>query len=159
MKEIILSKGQVALVDDEDFERVNSSKWSALFNRKQNWYAHRCVKKDGRWTTLIMSRFIMNVTNPQIHVDHIDGNGLNNQKINLRLCTNAQNMCNRRMIRGKKLSQYLGVYKMSSKWLAKLTHKQKAIIIGYYATEIEAAHAYNEAAKKYHGEFARPNII
>ena len=110
-----------------------------------------------------MHRIIMN-TPPYMQVDHIDHNGLNNQKDNLRNCSHAENMCNRRSSGG---SQYLGVsqHRVSANgkvylyFQAYIQADNKNMYIGSFSTEDEAAIAYNEAAHKYHGEFANLNIV
>ena len=87
MKEIILTQGQVALVDDEDFEYLNQWKWCAIKSRK-TYYTTRTIYIPCKMT-VIMHRIIMN-TPLDMTVDHIDHNGLNNQKYNLRICTNLK---------------------------------------------------------------------
>ena len=91
--------------------------------------------------------------------DHIDGNGLNNQRGNLRSVTDSQNQMNRKNIRGT--SKYKGVYwnKANKKWLARITINQKNIYIGYFLYEHNAAHAYNFKATELYGEYASLNPI
>lgn len=96
-----------------------------------------------------------------IQVDHIDHNGLNNQRENLRACTNAENSCNQRKRRSA--SKYKGVYHdrraLARPWQASIKYNYRRIFLGYYVSEEAAAFAYNAAAKKYHGRFARLNEI
>jgi hypothetical protein len=153
MKEIKLTQGFVTQVDDEDFERLNQFRW-CIQKTKTNYYAARYSKAGGAY--LYMHRIIMN-TPSHLEIDHIDHNGLNNQKINLRNCTRSQNLMNRTPC-GK--SNYLGVSYAKKKKLFEvhLTINHKDVRIGYFKTEIEAALARDKAAKEYHGEFANLNF-
>ena len=151
MKEVRLIQGQIALVDEEDYELVNPFRWH-IFN------VHRCsyaVTNNG----ILMHRLILGVSKGKM-VDHKDNNGLNNQKDNLRECTHSQNGANRNPSK-KGTSKYLGVCwaKDRSKWMAQITHKQNRYKLGSFINEIDAAKAYNKKAIELHGEFARPNII
>lgn len=148
MKEIKLTKGYVAIVDDEDYEYLNQWEWCAHITPK-NVYAKR-----GHNT--LMHRLIMN-TPTGMNTDHIDHNGLNNQRHNLRVCTQSQNMCNRfNSTRGK--VKYKGVSKSKCGYKAYIFHNGKQINLGRFTDVIKAAEAYDEAAKKYHGEFACLNF-
>lgn len=157
MKEIKLPKGRVALVDDEDYERVNQFRWRATkeFN---TLYAVRVIKVYGRRTTLRMHRFILGLTDKKIQVDHRSGDGLNNQRSNLRIATNQQNGRNR--VGVNKTSQFKGVYfnKEKNKYTAQIKLNYKTRYIGHFPSEIEAARAYDIRAKELFGEFARPNL-
>lgn len=101
---------------------------------------------------------------PREIIDHINGDGLDNRKQNLRICTKSENACNRGIDRDN-TSGYKGVCYISNKtkrvkrWIAQIAINKKHICIGYFHTKEEAAIAYNEAATKYHGEFAKLNII
>jgi hypothetical protein len=156
MKKIELSKTgknkgkYFAIVDDEDYDLINTYNWS--IDIKQSYAMSKIQGK-----MVLMHRFIINTPFNKL-TDHIDGDGLNNQKSNLRLATSQQNCGNRRP-RGS--SKYLGVsYKKSVKksklrWEASISTKY----IGIYETEIEAAKAYDIAAKNYYGEYANLNFI
>ena len=92
-------------------------------------------------------------------IDHQDGNGLNNQKSNLRFCTQSQNSANRE---ANGISKYLGVdcdNRCDKKWRARINVNYKRKCLGYFKTQEEAALEYNKAAIQYHGEFAKLNII
>lgn len=157
MKEIRLSPNKVALVDDEDYEYLNQFKWLPNFTRGY-YYAYRLNKTENKKIGIMMHRFIMNCP-PDKVIDHINGNGLDNRKENLRICTHSQNMCNRR--KHKSLSSiYLGVSwnNSNSKWLARIKNI-KQIYLGCYNTEEEAALVYNQKAIEIHGEYARLNQI
>lgn len=160
MKEIYLNKGYKALVDDEDYERLNKFKWFIKSHSSSNTiYAQRNVFRNGKWTTQPMHKDIVHVTGFK-HIDHIDGNGLNNQKINLRECSLSQNIMNSRK-RKNTSSRYKGVswVKQKQKWSAEIQYNKTKIRLGCFATENEAAEAYNSAALQYHKCFARINIV
>ncbi len=162
MKEIQLTQGKVALVDDEDYEYLNQYKWYA--NKNANtFYAVRNLsinkKNDSK---IFMHRFITNNMNPKMHTDHFNGNGLDNRKINLRICTNSQNAMNQTK-QINNTSGYKGVtyFKNTSnkKWMAAITVNKKRFYLGVYIDIKDAARAYNEAAIKLYGEFAKLNEI
>jgi len=94
---------------------------------------------------------------PDGHIDHRDGNPANNRISNIRIATRSQNMCNRK---AAGVSEYLGVswYAPSSKWRAKIVTDRRQKHLGYFDDEAAAAKAYDAAAIKFHGEFARPNF-
>ena len=154
-KEIKLTQGKVAIVDDADFEYLNQFKWYA-----NNNYAVRCftVSKN-KVNRILMHREIMKISKGLI-IDHIDRNGLNNQKNNLRICTNSQNLMNR-CKNINNTSGFKGVVynKLDKKYRAKIYFNSKCISLGCYIDPKDAAKAYNEAALKYHGEFANLNKI
>jgi hypothetical protein len=156
MKEIELSKGKVALVDDEDFEYLNQWKWSVLKGHN-TFYAYRKQSIDGRVCQIYMHRFIMKPPD-QLDVDHIDSDGLNNQRLNLRLATKQQNQGNRRKITNGH-SKYKGVtLKRGKKWLAQIGINSRMTHLGYFDNEIDAAKAYDRKAKELFGEFAKLNF-
>ncbi len=137
------------LIDPEDFEKISSYKWILLIGRHGNFYARTYL---GRKTT-----FLHKLIYPDYEfVDHINGNGLDNRKSNLRNATAVQNGQNRRKI-AKASSIYKGVCwkKESKKWCARITVNKKRIQLGYFKNEKEASKAYNKAALKYFGEFAK----
>lgn len=107
-----------------------------------------------------MHRIILGITDSKIIIDHIDHNGLNNQRHNLRICTYSQNACNRNPYRNTS-SKYKGVtfYKKTGKWRSVIRYNKKTYSIGSFDTEIEAAIAYNKKAIVMFGNFAGLNII
>lgn len=154
MKEIILSNSNdVALVDDEDYDRI--------IKFKSNWSRSNgsvCCKVKNK--TIHLHRFILNMmVKGGLTVDHIDRNILNNQKPNLRKATYSQNNCNKPSPYNK--SGYKGVWfcPKVKVFYARVKINKKYISLGRFITAIEAAKAYNEGAKKYHGEFAYLNIV
>lgn len=156
MKEILLTQGKVAIVDDEDYEWLNQWKWQLRKHgptgSTKKLYAGRT--KHG----ILMHRIIVNAL-ANLEVDHRDGNGLNNQKYNLRICTHEQNMWNRRPVGG--ISQYIGVtwHIQRHKWQTRIRINGKQTHLGLFANELEAARAYDEAARRLHGQFARLNFL
>lgn len=149
MKLIPLTQGKFAKVDDEDYEWLMQWKWH--FN---NRYAMRWQN----YKKLRMHREIMKVSD-DLEIDHIDNDGLNNCKNNLRICTTAQNSRNRvRAINNT--SGYKGVtwHKRGKKWQAYIKLNGKSIYIGFYNTAEEAADAYDFMAKQYYGEYANLNF-
>ena len=155
MKTIELTQGQVALVDDEDYEYLMQWKWFAKKHR-QTFYAARSKKTNGICDRIYMHRIILK-TPKNMECDHVDHNGLNNQKHNLRNCTNHQNHMNR-ISWGNSI--YLGVtYDKSRKlYMSKIQKKYKKFYLGRFKTEIAAAMAYDIKAKELFGEFANLNF-
>lgn len=151
MREVPITRGFVALVDDEDYDKANRFKWYPI-KSGNNYYATAYNKSDKKYIRLHW--LIIGKPPKGMVVDHKDGNGLNNQSDNLRFCTADQNHCNRKSW-GK--SNFLGVFPRKGRtynpWQAKIgsTH------LGVFKTEDNAATAYNFAARARYGEFARIN--
>ena len=156
MKTIRLTQGKAALVDDQDYEQLVQFKWHA---RKSGnvWYAARNIKTEKGQRIVNMHREILELKDSSVICDHIDNNGLNNTRKNLRKCSSKQNSRNRRSAR-KSSSPYLGV-SYRTPWCAKIRVDGKLINIGCFNTQEEAAEAYNKAAAKHFKEFANLNII
>ena len=153
-RRIRLTRGKYAIVDDEDYYRLGRYKWYAHKTRSK-YYAVRRRKEHPR--SVLMHREIIKVEEG-FFVDHINHNGLDNRRANLRPATPAQNNYNRRIVFKNKTSKYKGVRRHRSKWQANI-FKGKKIYIGSFDNEDEAARAYNEKAKELFGEYARPNVI
>ena len=156
MKEIELSQGKVALVDDEDYEYLNQWKWCALKSHNV-YYAVRTVRHDNMQTTQCMHRLILNCPSG-MKDDHRNGDGLDNRRDNLRICTNAENIHNSRVQSRNKSSRFKGVHLHKAKWCSRIKVNGVKIHLGYFISEYAAADAYDLAAKKYFGEFARLNF-
>ena len=151
---IPLTRGKYAIVDAADYEWLSQHKWLANGDEKRGFYAGRRV---GRKLQL-MHRLIMNAP-PGTVVDHIDGNGLNNRRCNLRICTQKQNSRNSAPSRHSS-SRFKGVYycKRTRKWIATIGYNGRTIHLGSFDDEIEAARAYDRKARELFGEFAYLNF-
>lgn len=158
-KLIPLTQGKFAIIDTEDFERVNQYKWQVA-KRGRFFYATAYLgKRNGKYVRQYMHRFILNALPEQL-LDHINYNGLNNRKSNLRFCSKSQNAAN--SIGGKnRKSRYKGVYwqKDRKKWAADIRISNKTIHLGRFKKESEAGYAYNQAAIRYFDTFARLNEV
>ena len=159
MKQIELTQNKVALVDDEDFDWLNQWKWCVRVKSTNLFYAGRNNWYDGKSHILTMHRQIMCPTQKQ-EVDHINGDGLDNRRTNLRICNHSQNQKNQACPKNNKCG-YKGVHwnKSSKKWRAVIFVDGNRIHCGVYFCIKDAAKAYNEAAIKYHGKFARLNSV
>lgn len=158
MKEIILTNGGVCLVDDEDFEYLNSFKWGRMLkgDYAKKWRCKRLVDKSSS-DVVLMHRLIMGVTDKR-NVDHVDGNRLNNQKYNLRICSYMENSRNQK-VRKNNMTGYKGVMLERGRWRARIRYGGKNLHLGVFETAKEAAEAYNKAATSLFKGFARLNII
>lgn len=159
---IPLTQGMYAIVDMADSERVSAFRWYA-HRQKTKIYAKRFFRVDGRRVLANMGRFILGVSDGVVDrmvVDHINGDGLDNRRENLRLCLPSENMKNRLKDEAKNFSSKfkgVSVYKRPS-WQARIRVDRTTIFLGYFDSEIAAALAYDAAAKKYFGEYARLNF-
>lgn len=159
MKEIKLTKGFTAKVDDEDFDFLNRFKWAASKCGKDH-YAVTSYYHQSKKYKIYMHRLILLAFDKIVIVDHQDRDTFNNQKSNLRMCSKMQNQWNNRLRDGAS-SKYRGVsfHAQSRGYVAQIANKGENIYIGYYRNEIEAAKAYNDAAIRLRGEFANPNTF
>jgi hypothetical protein len=157
MKTISLTKGFVCLVDDADHTRVSAHKWHVHIDQRGRMYA--ASKKSGH--TIYMHRFICKVTDRRVKVDHRDGDGLDNRRENLRICSTAQNSMNQRKHRDGLTSRFKGVFwnKRDKKFQASIKVNGHSHFLGSFGDEIEAARAYNAAALEHFGEFALCNSV
>jgi hypothetical protein len=157
MKKIALTQNQFALVDDNDFERLSKFRWHAALQTKTgNFVARR--RKGSRMESMqehILGRI------PGVFIDHRNMDSLDNRKENLRHATHQQNMRNRLATKYNKTG-YKGVRKLSGKnWFTAAIEigSRHKLYLGCFKTAQEAAQAYDDAARKYFGEFARLNVI
>lgn len=151
---IPLTKGKFAIVDAADYEWLSRHKWQALEVGPGRFYASRAAPGRGR---VAMHREIVKAP-PGMLVDHANGNPLNNRRLNLRVCTPAQNCANRRPRPGC-ASRYKGVAPVGNgKYGAQIGHQGKVLWLGTFADEIEAAQAYDRKAYELNGEFAYLNF-
>lgn len=155
MIEVPLTKGYVALIDDEDAERVLAYKWMVNVTKSGNIYGQRSLRNGGRKLTIMLHRFIMDAPDG-LEVDHRDGNGLDNRRSNLRLATSSQNRINTtgRVSR----TGYRGVRTDFHRFQAGIRCNRECHYIGSYGSAEEAARAYDAKARELHGEFARLNF-
>ena len=157
---IKLTQGKFAIVDKKDFDFLNQFKWFA-YKSDNNFYAKRSVIafENGikKTKTIRMHRFILKAKKGQ-YVDHVNHNGLDNRRKNLRLCSNAENIRNQRK-RACNTSGFRGVYwhGQTQKWIAQIKVNYKGIALGYFENKIDAAIAYDKAAIKFHKKFAMTN--
>jgi hypothetical protein len=155
MKEIKLSQGYTALVDDEDYERVSMFMWSANVT-PYTVYGQRF--SHDKKTSVMLHRFIMDAPKGK-DVAHLDNNGLNCQRYNMRITTRKLNSAGSPRRKGNKTG-YRGVFKDHNRWVASIRGLDgKKMAIGRFNTAEEAAKAYNDHAKAYHGEFAILNEL
>jgi hypothetical protein len=162
VREIALSRGLVALVDDEDYHRVMAvdSKWHAKRHRQTD-YAKRNLWINGKRTTRTLHQMVMRAKPGEL-VDHINGNGLDNRKCNLRIVTGIQNRRNQTHKVPGCSSRFKGVNWNKGKWRATIgwtdvngKHRKE---LGRFTTEEAAQEAYAAAAKLLHGEYAAPYV-
>lgn len=165
MKTIMLNKDLSTTIDDSDLNLVLGYKWHAVKGKyKYIFYAQAHIKRGGRPSTILLHRLILGLPMFSPMVDHIDGDGLNNQRHNLRFSTDSQNKCNagkRRTHLGDATSSiYKGVSwdRSTLKWRVQITIQKKRIDLGCFEDEILAAKSYDLAAIKMFGEFARINF-
>jgi len=155
-REIRLSRGLVALVDDADFDAVNRFRWHAQPHRATFYAVRNLPRSEGRRSTERLHRFL---AGHWAIVDHINGNGLDNRRANLRPATNAENCANRPGIQGTS-SVFKGVswMKRNRKWAARIGHSGRQRHLGLFADEEEAARAYDAAARDLFHDFAWLNF-
>jgi hypothetical protein len=179
-RRIPLTQGRFAIVDPQDYPRLSKYKWRLCRTRGKNvLYAERSIRlSNGKYSRILMHRQIVgdlllasSTQNPKpgtqnYHrylsdgyvIDHINGNGLDNRRANLRLATVAQNAWNSKKRNPR--SGYKGVWFAADKdlWRASIVCHGRRIHLGYFKDKMAAARAYDTAARKYYGEFAKPNF-
>jgi hypothetical protein len=155
------------IIDDEDWEKVKQLKWCVDYgsHNGEKYLSHIrafCGYKNGKEKKVCLNRFLLNVSDYDV-VDYIDGNVLDNRKINLRMCSPRENARNVKKHRNNK-GEYKGVTRRllknsSYSYLASIYVNEKQTFLGSFLTAEAAALAYNQAAQKYYGEFARLNVL
>lgn len=153
MKTIPVGHGQVALVDDEDFERLSGVRWKT----DPYGYASRTWRRNGKNYYESMHRVIL-APPAGMEADHINGDRLDNRRSNLRVATREQQMRNTAAVRGKLHSEYKGVTRSRGRWMMRLKAGGKSMAYGLFRSEVAAAMAYDTAARRHFGAFARPNF-
>jgi AP2 domain len=160
-KQIPLTQGQIAIVDDEDFERVSAYNWRAAWNKNTgSYYAIKnTTSAKGKRTTTCMHRFILGVSERRQKIDHIDHDTLFNVRRNLRVCTSSQNQHSQKKRVGCS-SQYKGVCwdKSNCKWNARIMNSNHKFLLGNFKDEEDAARSYDVKARELFGEFAYLNF-
>jgi len=160
-RRIPLTQGKYAIVDPDDYYWLSEYKWSAYGGACNKFYALRKgPRRNGKRRKLIrMHREVAN-TPDGLECDHINGDGLDNRKANLRSVTHMQNCWNLRKSSRVGYSKYKGItfHKREQKWGAKICVDGQHISLGRFKEEIEAAKAYDKAAKKYFGQYANLNF-
>lgn len=157
IKFIKMTKGHYAIVDADNYERFNNMYWHTIVGRGKNAYAQTRI--DGKH--VLMHRLILNAAKGE-YCDHIDHDGTNNMRANLRICSNAENVRNRRIDKRNKTG-FKGVTldkttSLRKRYRASIVVNRKTMWLGRYATAIEAAKVYDLAALKYFGDFAMFNF-
>ena len=153
MQLIALTQGQVAKVDDADYDWLCQWKWYAVYSKyTKSYYARRSLNPG----VLYMSRAILGLTDPKVQADHRNKDTLDNQRHNLRVATASQNKSNIGKL-SCNTSGFKGVTWVSTtkRWRAQMRRHGKHIHLGYFATAEEAHEAYKAKARELHGEFAR----
>jgi hypothetical protein len=154
-----LTRGKFAKVDDGDFANVSRLNWCAFEARANGrgytWYAATTEKVAGKNRPLLLHRYLLQAKIGE-KIDHCDGDGLNNRRKNIRVATSSENGWNSGKRKGP--SRFKGVFWSVGKWEARIRSHPKSIHLGRFDIEEEAARAYDEAARRLHGEFARVNF-
>ena len=159
-------KSEIILLDDEHWDFLKWFTWRVVYPYKQKYAVTGCPTwlgnpgKNVRMHTLVVHVLNKKLKNRHYVIDHIDGNGLNNQTANLRLVTQSQNLYNTRTDARQHSSMYKGVckHKNSPGWVAQIVSQRHKIYIGVYKTEEEAAMAYDRAAIARDGKCVRTNF-
>ena len=161
MKTIPLTRGYTALIDDEDYEMLSKFKWHVYISKRKHKTRIYANHKSGN-NNFSMHRYILNVTDKTQIVDHIDGNGLNNCKNNLRIVSNSINIQNQKILCGSNTSGFTGVYKdkrnLKKKYHSQIVKDRVIYRLGYYETAEEAAKAYDKKALELFGNLAALNF-
>lgn len=157
IKLIPLTQGKVTVVDASECEFLMQWNWCACWDANANtFYARRGVRINGKCVEISMHRTILPCDSP--HIDHKDGNGLNNRRANLRPCSVSNNLSNMHK-RSKNASGFKGVTRSRGAWRARINVGGRLKYLGYFHSAEDAARAYNKAASEHFGEFASLNHL
>ena len=141
-----------AIIDADDLPKLDGYVWA-----RQN-APGLCYAVGGpKGARIKMHHLILGAPQEGLVIDHIDGDGLNNQRHNLRFCTHAQNMKNRKGTTGS-TSKFKGVFLRRGRWAAQIKSDGVRYALGTFHSQVKAARAYDRAAKQIHGDFARTNV-
>jgi hypothetical protein len=160
-KTIRLPSGHEVLVDDRDYESLRLFPWNARRGRHTFYAVYKRPAGDGKYQLVAMHRVVARAEKGQL-VDHVNGNGLDNRAANLRICTKRENNRNRQPNAKYRSSPYKGVTFTKDRlkqYRAQINIGGRSVMLGSFATEIEAAQAYDAAAREHYGEFARLNFM
>lgn len=157
---IPLSQGKVATCDESDYHLVAFYNWHCWNDGKTFYVARSVTVSPHVYTEVLLHRHILSVDNSKIEVDHRDGNGLNNCRSNLRVCSKSQNLMNA-SLSVDSASGYKGVnwHKHVGKWCARIEFSGKRVSLGYFDDKELAAKAYDKAVVEYHGDFGKRNEV
>lgn len=155
---ISLTKGYEAIIDEEDFEKVKGRSWHVRMIRGKPYAGTGSYlgKIDGKYVTrtIHLHRIIIGNFDSNIQIDHINGNGLDNRKANLRIATSSQNRRNLSRLKSNNTSGFRGVTKHGNGWRARISAGNgKKITLGTFKNCIDAARAFDKAALELYGEF------
>lgn len=153
---IPLSRGLFAIVDEADYEAANSFRWSASPSYRGHYATRNSRAGPNTPRITLLHRFLLQAS-VGVFVDHINGDGLDNRRSNLRLCTCRQNAYNTGSRVGSS-SRFKGVYLKGRRWKAQIRSETGVICLGTFDAEEDAARAYDDKARVLHGEFARLNL-
>lgn len=164
--EIQLKHGRVAIIDDADAHLAARYRWCLIIPGKRadgsdrEYACTRFKREDGTKAMIYLHRAVLGEPPPGMVCDHINGNGLDNRRENLRFVSKSLNGINARKFGGKVTSKYKGVSldKLGKKWDCRITINRKQVYLGVYATEEDAARRYDEEAVKHYGEHAVTNF-
>lgn len=157
MREIPLTQGKVALVDDKDYQRLSVHSWHTWRSTSGVFYARRTTKNPSR-VTILMHQEVIGKPEAGLEIDHKDRDGLNNQRSNLRFVTHSENMMGQKTIKGTSRFKGVSWRASSNKWRALIRVGGRLNHLGYFTDEEDAARAYDAAALEHFGEFARLNF-
>lgn len=148
-------ENRFCIIDKKDYNIVKDYRWKVSQDSNTFYVQGR---KNGKGHPIPIHRVLFNLTDSKTTVDHINGNGLDNRRQNLRVCTQLENNKNAK-IRKDNTSGYKGVHKMKNRYSARIQSNGKRITIGYYDTAEDAAKAYNDYSLKLHGNYGKLNEI